>query len=512
MAYIINKYNGDQAAIVEDGTINTTLDLKLIGKNYAGYGEAQNENYTWLLENFASRTPPPKALIGQLWYDTSVQKLKINYDGAGHWHTMGVNDVVAAKSEASNLAIGDLFWVTSTEQLYCKGNTSDILIGGKIQDVITQMKATSVQDDVGNPHEIIQAVVNEVTTFIISSDPDFILDDTEALKSAGFTDIKQGITLNSLETTTNTSTGYQFWGTASDSDRLGGLQASDYINVNTPIFPNIASFSDSGFTVGISPNQRLKISNVSDIPTIENVSNDTIIFKTKDTIVKTPMKLVGQDIIPGNPDNSNIGSQDQKFNEVHASSFFGNASSADGLLYNGDFKSLHDGTPSVPANQSDEIKDTIVLRTNSTITYGGELCSPGSIQATYFIGIAFLGTGGDLAEKYLADTAYDFGTVLAIGGEKEVTAANDGDRAVGAVSTNPSYIMNVSLDGGVSVALKGRVPMKVIGAVKKGDRLLAANSGVARSLTVQDDSSLVFAVALEDNESTDVKLVEALIL
>ena len=73
MAYIINKYNGDQAAVVDDGTINTTLDLKLIGKNYAGYGEAQNENYTWLLENFASQTAPPKAIVGQLWYDTSEQ-------------------------------------------------------------------------------------------------------------------------------------------------------------------------------------------------------------------------------------------------------------------------------------------------------------------------------------------------------------------------------------------------------------------------------------------------------
>ena len=53
MAYIINKTNGTQIAVVEDGTIDQTTDLKLVGKNYAGYGEIQNENFVHLLENFA---------------------------------------------------------------------------------------------------------------------------------------------------------------------------------------------------------------------------------------------------------------------------------------------------------------------------------------------------------------------------------------------------------------------------------------------------------------------------
>ena len=49
MAYTINKYNTTQLAVVEDGTINQTTDLKLVGKNYAGYGEIQNENFVFLL-------------------------------------------------------------------------------------------------------------------------------------------------------------------------------------------------------------------------------------------------------------------------------------------------------------------------------------------------------------------------------------------------------------------------------------------------------------------------------
>ena len=69
MAYIINNYNTAQLTVVEDGTIDQTTDLKLVGKNYAGYGEIQNENFVFLLENFAGNNEPPKALIGQIWFD-----------------------------------------------------------------------------------------------------------------------------------------------------------------------------------------------------------------------------------------------------------------------------------------------------------------------------------------------------------------------------------------------------------------------------------------------------------
>ena len=80
MAYIINKTNGTQIAVVEDGTIDQTTDLKLVGKNYAGYGEIQNENFVHLLENFASANQPAKAIAGQMWFDSGSSKLKF-YDG-----------------------------------------------------------------------------------------------------------------------------------------------------------------------------------------------------------------------------------------------------------------------------------------------------------------------------------------------------------------------------------------------------------------------------------------------
>ena len=60
-----------------DGTIDSTTDLKLIGKNYAGYGEVQNENFVFLLENFANANPPARPISGQLWFDTTEVKLKV---------------------------------------------------------------------------------------------------------------------------------------------------------------------------------------------------------------------------------------------------------------------------------------------------------------------------------------------------------------------------------------------------------------------------------------------------
>ena len=53
MAYTINKYSGATLVVVQDGTVDVTTDLTFVGKNYAGYGEIQNENFLFLLENFS---------------------------------------------------------------------------------------------------------------------------------------------------------------------------------------------------------------------------------------------------------------------------------------------------------------------------------------------------------------------------------------------------------------------------------------------------------------------------
>ena len=91
----------------------------------------------------------------------------------------------------------------------------------------------------------------------------------------------------------------------------------------------------------------------------------------------------------------------------------------------------------------------------------------------------------DLAEKFLADQPYQPGTVLIFGGDLEVTESMSyaDHRVAGVVSTDPSYLMNAGLEGqyAVELALQGRVPCAVEGPVEKGDLLVSAPNGRARS-------------------------------
>ena len=134
----------------------------------------------------------------------------------------------------------------------------------------------------------------------------------------------------------------------------------------------------------------------------------------------------------------------------------------------------------------------------------------GNITTNLFIGTATSARYADLAEMYLADKEYPIGTVVKIGGDKEVTeyTAIDYVRALGTISDKPAYLMNKDLKGGVPVALKGRVPVRVIGPVKKGQGLGAsALPGVATM-----NLTNYFGVALEDYLEYTEGLIEAVIL
>jgi len=133
-----------------------------------------------------------------------------------------------------------------------------------------------------------------------------------------------------------------------------------------------------------------------------------------------------------------------------------------------------------------------------------------SIYANIFYGNATTANYADLAEKYLADQEYEVGTVVSVGGNAEVTACNYGNLAIGVVSANPAFKMNEGLEGGTYIALKGRVPVKVVGAVRKGQRLIASSNGTA--VAAVPHANDVFAVALESSDDISVKLVECLVL
>ena len=107
----------------------------------------------------------------------------------------------------------------------------------------------------------------------------------------------------------------------------------------------------------------------------------------------------------------------------------------------------------------------------------------------------------DIAEIYSADADYAPGTVLSFGGVNEVTISTQASdsRVAGVVSTNPAYLMNSTLEckHGVALALTGRVPTLVVGAVKKGDMMVTAGNGQAQACATPAIGTVI-GKALED--------------
>jgi hypothetical protein len=161
------------------------------------------------------------------------------------------------------------------------------------------------------------------------------------------------------------------------------------------------------------------------------------------------------------------------------------------------------GNITITGSSTPSVSSITKTGTNGTGNIGQSNNRFGTIYGT-----ATSATYADLAEKYLADDDYPVGTVMTVGGEKEVTACRVYSRAIGVISENPALMMNSELEGGVYVALKGRVPVRVVGPVEKGDELVPTEDGNAYA----SDSGKVFAVALESKSGAEVKLVEAVIL
>ena len=152
--------------------------------------------------------------------------------------------------------------------------------------------------------------------------------------------------------------------------------------------------------------------------------------------------------------------------------------------------------------------------TAATFDLGGLKDAWRSMHATNFYGQATSALYADLAERFEADEILEAGDVVMIGGEKEITLTDRESTpdVFGVISIKPAYAMNA--DGGSDdthpyVALAGKVPVKVIGKVLKGQRLVASSqSGIA----IAAETKNIFAVvgrALESSDELGVKLVNA---
>jgi hypothetical protein len=94
MSYVINNSRGNIVAVVPDGTINTTsTSVNLVGRGVTPYGLPENENYVYLLENFASPTAPLAPVLGQLWYNSSSDVIS-SYNTSNAWSALASQSYV----------------------------------------------------------------------------------------------------------------------------------------------------------------------------------------------------------------------------------------------------------------------------------------------------------------------------------------------------------------------------------------------------------------------------------
>jgi hypothetical protein len=564
MAYSVDTFSGSRTIVVEDGTIDASLDVKLIGKNYAGYGEVQNENFLHLLENFSGLSAPPRPINGQLWYDTGTKKLKFYNGDALRWKTAASAEISTATP--SGLSLGDFWWDEANQQLYVYNGTTFILVGpqGAAGLGTTEMKSTTVVDTSNAARAVIQGIVNGKVMFIVAAD-EFELNNDSRDLNPGFRYIKEGLTLVNTDNTdgvTNVTEGEIFWGTASNALRLGGFPAADYIKVDDngeltfksrlipARDPVRVRFADIGYTVGDDNDLSVSIDSVDGVtPIFRNLQGTMLKFQTTvGSTVNTPLIVSGNNIVPSLNNSSDIGQEDLMYNNIYANnvrgvSLFGNGAAitnlnasnlASGIVpvarlsgtYNISITGSVNGVSSSAENAeklrvgSTYRNATVDTPNNGTPNTVVARDGSGNINAVRFQGTATSALFADLAEKYLADKEYDIGTVVKVGGIKEVTQCQLGDRAFGAVSGSPAFMMNEGLVGGTYIALKGRVPVKVTGQVKKGDKLIAAGDGTAgvAAILLKDMPIRAggfpdtFAIALETSDDPGVKLVEAIII
>jgi hypothetical protein len=601
MAYTVNNFNGAFLTTVADGTIDTTTDIRFVGKNYAGYGELQNENFLHLMENFSNTTPPPKAVIGQIWYDATSTEKKLKFWDGVNWKVAGGAKV--QNTAPTGLTAGEFWWDTSTKQLFAWSGTEFVLVGPDTSPDLgaSAVSARVVKDTLNNPHTIVEIKAGGKTVAVVNGDDDFQLKTTEN-SIPGFNPpftVKKGVTLANTGSTGVTDDSHRFWGTASNALKIGGVDASEFITLLEGDFSQNVKFGDGGFVLGNRDNLQIKVENTDEL-IIENKLGEEITFRIGQNPSSNVFVINTSGLTPSSTDTFTLGTNTSRWSTVFATTLTatnitgtltgnstgihtGNVLAANGGIivnsntntvgnldnsttfrgtYLGSFGTLEEpgtfigtadtanrlagtlpseqvpssGTKvSIPvrdangdiyarnfvatgaANKANQLAfDGSYYSASSTIPGGLDKRSiaardtAGDIYATLFRGTATAARYADLAEKYLADKDYEVGTVVCVGGEAEVTSTNYGDRAIGVVSANPAYMMNSELEGGTYIALKGRVPVKVTGAVRKGMRLVAANNGTA--VAAVPHANDVFAIALESSDDTGLKVIEAVIL
>ena len=545
MAYKINNTFGTLLVTLADGTIDVaTTDLTLIGKGYAGFGEKLNENLVKLLENFNNTSAPSNKIQGQLWFDQTNKRLNV-YDGVKFKPAGGPTN---SATQPTNAVVGDTWFDTSNTQLYVYTGSAWTLIGPTTVagSGVTQVFAESPEDNTGVKQSILKLVTNDTVVGVVSNLA-FTPSSTEtlgaALASAGFSSIAQGIQLSSAVSSA------KFRGTATDSDALGGVAAGNYLrsDQNDTTSSSFSILNDTGLILGAGSDVTFSLS--SDNLTIAQTTQDKdIIFTVNDGGVTTT--LMTMDGSTGLLELPSVGDLRVKGNltvdGTHTTFNTTTLSVEDNIIELNRNISNNAGMPSftgLKVNRGETssateqnlywVWDETFADDGTTIhgnaggawtafkSGGGddELSAPTlvDIRANIVHATSTSAQYADLAERYAADTPVEAGDVVMLGGIEEITKCEEAgsDAVFGVVSGSPAYLMNSEAgndDTHPAIALKGRVPVKVRGTGKAGDRLVSAGSGEARVATLEEATTFnTLGRLIKDKYNEETALTECVI-
>jgi hypothetical protein len=456
MSYTITLTDGTVFATIADGTINTTASpaLTLVGKNYAGYGQFLNTNFIRVLENSSNPTAPPAPITGQLWWDNSPTdgRLQINTNNTTTgWKYLSAIAVGNTTPSASIYnAEGDLWFDTGNQQVNIWTGSAWILVGPQFTagTGVTGAFANVITDTTGT-------VTHKVIELVVDSVVVGIMsgDATWTPLSAipGFGNISSGIQLASNVTGIGGTTSPTFWG-----------QGASGVNV-------------AGNIVGGN------ITTAGLITATGNVSSGNLRSAGSITAVGNVLAS-GLASITGNITGGNI---------------------------------LTAGLVSITGN----ITGGNLRVGNITNANGNGVGNIGNATG-YFNTIFAQATSAqyaDVAERFAADDLYAPGTVVELGGSAEITRSTTelSDSVFGVISTRAAYLMNSGAGSDSThppVAMTGRVPVQCTGVVCKGDRLVSAGNGLARSAAVGEATAFnTIGRALADKSNPEIGTVEAIV-
>lgn len=487
----IFKYDGTLLTTVADGTVDTTHStLKFPGTGYQNYGPPIMENILWTMQNFAGTSQPTLPLIGQTWFDTTSNLLKV-YTGST-WQAAG--GVLVSSSLPSNPANLGAFWYDPINmQMYVWNgavwdligplgsavNTDPIPANNTAIPTFSKLDTVRITDSASARHQVWRIIIGGVLFAIISKDTAF----TPAPAITGFATIQPGINFNTtvagVGISGDTTTFRSNQDNLPDADGTRSLGSSSF-RLNT-VSSLSGAFSNSLLINTASSTYNFHVTGSSYLngPTMlaAGTASAAPVQLQTGPLLTTPavgaMEFDGTNIyitldVGGTPTRS-----------VIAAGTSGGSTSA--------------------------VPNTLALRDNNA-----------DIYANIFQGIASSARYADVAERYETDMPVEPGDVVVIGGSKEITKStveNDSD-VFGVVSTNPAYRMNEDAGNDTThpfVAMLGRVPCKVSGTVKKGQRLVTSDiPGVAIAAT-HGVVAHSFARSLVTKDTDDVAVIEVVI-